>query len=60
MPQYVISFDAHAMDHIPDQNGPVVAGVAHVVVREAMDAGVWCSAGDCKTRRRASRPPTER
>ena len=25
MPRYLISFDAHAMDHIPDEDMPAVA-----------------------------------
>ena len=45
MPRYLISFDAHAMDHIPDEDVPAVAKAAHEVVREAMDAGVWVFGG---------------
>jgi hypothetical protein len=29
MTQYLISFGAHAMDHIPDEDAPAVAGAAH-------------------------------
>jgi len=45
MAQYLISFGAHAMDHIPDQDGPAVARAAHAVVQEAVSAGVYVSAG---------------
>jgi hypothetical protein len=45
MTQYLISFDAHAMDHIPDQDMPAVAKAAHAVVQEAINAGVWVFGG---------------
>jgi hypothetical protein len=45
MPRYLISFDAHAMDHIPDEDMPAVAEAAHDVVDEAMKAGVWVFGG---------------
>jgi hypothetical protein len=45
MPRYLISFDAHAMDHIPDEEMPAVAEASHAVVFEAMDAGVWVFGG---------------
>jgi hypothetical protein len=45
MPRYLISFDAGAMDHIPDEEGPDVADAAHAVTREAQEAGVWVFAG---------------
>ena len=45
MARYLISFDAHAMDHIPDEDMPAVAEAAHAVVDEAMDAGVWVFGG---------------
>jgi hypothetical protein len=45
MPRYLISFDAHAMDHIPGEDLPAVADAAHAVVREAMDAGAWVFGG---------------
>src|SRR5919198_6594962 len=45
MPRYLISFDAHAMDHIPDDDMPAVAKAAHEVVDEAMNAGVWVFGG---------------
>jgi hypothetical protein len=45
MPRYLISFDAHAMDHIPAGEMPAVGEAAHEVVREAMNAGVWVFGG---------------
>src|ERR1700746_589089 len=45
MTQYLISFGAHAMDHIPDQDMPAVARAAHAAVQEAVTAGVYVSGG---------------
>src|SRR5919198_233322 len=45
MPRYLISFDAHAMDHTPDEEMPAVAEAAHEVVDEALNAGVWVFGG---------------
>src|ERR1700733_8200344 len=45
MTQYLISFGAHAMDHVPDEDAPVVARAARAVVQEAVNAGVYVSAG---------------
>ncbi len=45
MPRYLISFDAHAMDHIPDEDMPAVAKAAHEVIEEAMNAGAWVFGG---------------
>jgi hypothetical protein len=45
MTQYLISFGAHAMDHIPGQDMPAVARAAHAAAREAINAGVFVSAG---------------
>jgi hypothetical protein len=45
MTQYLISFDAHAMDHIPDEDMPAVAKASHEVVQEALNAGVWVFGG---------------
>ncbi|MFL5951202.1 MAG: YciI family protein [Gaiellaceae bacterium] len=45
MTRYLISFDAHAMDHIPDEDMPAVGKAAHEVVDEAMNAGVWVFGG---------------
>ena len=33
MTRYLISFGAHAMDHIPDEDMPAVAKAAHATVR---------------------------
>src|SRR6476659_4521887 len=41
MTRYLISFGAHAMDHIPDEDMPAVAKASIEVVKEAQDAGVW-------------------
>jgi hypothetical protein len=43
--RYLISFDAHAMDHIPGDEMPAVAEAAHEVVEEAMNAGAWVFGG---------------
>jgi hypothetical protein len=45
MTRYLISFDAHAMDHIPAEDMPAVAEASHAVVHEAMAAGVWVFGG---------------
>jgi hypothetical protein len=45
MTQYLISFGAHAMDHIPGEDAPAVARAAHATVQEAINAGVYVSAG---------------
>ena len=45
MTQYLISFDAHAMDYIPEEDVPAVGKAAHAVVQEAINAGVLVSAG---------------
>ncbi|MGE5136919.1 MAG: YciI family protein [Gemmatimonadota bacterium] len=49
MTQYLISFGAHAMDHIPDEDAPAVARAAHAAVQEAINAGVYVSAGGAVT-----------
>ncbi len=41
MTRYLISFDAGAMDHIPDDEMPAVGKAAHAVVQEAVNAGAW-------------------
>jgi hypothetical protein len=51
MTRYLISFDAHAMDHIPDEDMPAVAAAAHEVVKEAMNAGVWVFGGGLESRK---------
>jgi hypothetical protein len=45
MTRYLISFDAHAMEHIPDEDMPAVANASHAVVEEAINAGVWVFGG---------------
>jgi hypothetical protein len=45
MTTYLISFGAHAMDHIPDEDGPAVAKAAHAVTQEAINAGVYVCTG---------------
>ncbi len=39
MTRYLISFNEHAMDHIPEEEIPAVAEAAHAVIEEAKDAG---------------------
>ena len=50
MTQYLISFGAHAMDHITDEELPAVARAARAVVQAAIDAGVYVSAGGMENR----------
>jgi hypothetical protein len=45
MPRYLISFDAHAMDHISADDLPAVTDDSLAVVQEAIDAGVWVFGG---------------
>ena len=45
MTRYLISFGAHAMDHIPGEDMPAVAKAAHAVVQEAVNAGVLVCTG---------------
>ena len=45
MTRYLISFDAGAMDHIPEEEMPDVGKAAHAVVQEAVNAGVWVFGG---------------
>ena len=51
--RYLISFDSHAMDHIPDAEMPAVAKAAHEVVEEAMNAGVWVFGGGLENQKAA-------
>jgi hypothetical protein len=53
MPEYLISFNDGAMDHIPDEDWPDVGKASHEVVREAVNAGVWVYGGGLE-RQRAS------
>ena len=49
MTQYLISFGAHAMDHIPVQDMPAVGRAAHAVVQDAINAGMYVSSGGLET-----------
>jgi hypothetical protein len=49
--QYLISFGARAMDHIPGQDMPAVARAAHAVVQEAINAGVLVCTGGLEDQR---------
>jgi hypothetical protein len=51
MTRYLISFGAHAMDHIPDEDMPAVAKAAHAAVQEAVNAGVFVCAGGLEDQR---------
>ncbi len=51
MTRYLISFDAHAMDHIPDEDMPAAAKASHEVVQEAVMAGVWVFGGGLENQR---------
>src|ERR671924_1779180 len=51
MTRYLISFDAHAMDHIPEEDMPAVAKASHEVVQEALNAGVWVFGGGLKNQK---------
>ncbi|MFG3600511.1 YciI family protein [Micromonospora chersina] len=41
MTRYLISFNAGAMDHIPEEEIPDVSKASHAVIQEAVNAGVW-------------------
>ena len=49
MTRYLISFGAHAMDHISHEEMPEVGRAAHEVVEDAMQAGVWVFGGGLET-----------
>jgi hypothetical protein len=51
MTRYLISFDAHAMDHIPAEDMPAVAKAAHAVVQEILNAGVLVFTGGLENQR---------
>ena len=51
MTSYLISFGAHAMDHIPGQDMPAVARAAHAVCQEAINAGVFVGGGGLEDQR---------
>src|SRR5262249_12260825 len=49
--QYLISFRAQAVDHIPGEDMPAVAKAAHAVVQEAINAGVLVCTGGLEDQR---------
>ena len=51
MTRYLISFGAHAMDHIPGEDMPAVAQAAHAAVQEAVNAGVFVCGGGLEDQR---------
>jgi len=51
MTSYLISFGAHAMDHLPDEDMPAVAKAAHAVCQEAVNAGVFVCGGGMENQR---------
>ena len=51
MTRYLISFDAHAMDHISAEDMPAVARAAHEVAEDAINAGVWVFGGGLEHRK---------
>ena len=51
MTRYLVSFDAHAMDHISDEDMPAVARAPHAVVQEAINADVFVSTGGLENQR---------
>ena len=51
MTRYLISFGAHAMDHIPGEDMPAVAEAAHAVVQEAVNARVLVCTGGLEDQR---------
>ena len=51
MTRYLISFDAGAMDHIPDEDMSDVGKASHAVVQEALNAGVWVFGGGLESQK---------
>ena len=51
MTRYLISFDAGAMNHIPDEDWPDVGKAAHAVIQEAVNEGVWVFGGGLDSQR---------
>jgi hypothetical protein len=51
MTRFMISFEASAMDHIPDDDMPAVAEAAHAVLEEIINAGAYVHAGGLGNRR---------
>ena len=60
MTQYLISFGAHGMGHVSDEDAPAVARAARAAVQEAIKPACTCPQAGWKTSRRASWPPTGR
>ena len=60
MTRYLISFDAHAMDHIPDEDMSAVANASLAVVQEAINAGVWVFGGGLENQEASVVAPAER
>lgn len=50
MPRYLITFDAHAMDHLSEHDMPDVSRAAHAVCQEMIDAGVFVMGGGVEER----------
>ncbi len=51
MARYLISFDAGAMDHVPEEELAAVGRAAHLVAQEAVDAGVLVFGGGLEHQR---------
>jgi hypothetical protein len=51
MTQYLISFSAHAMDHLPGEDMAAIGKAAHAVVQEAVNTGVFVCAGGLEDQR---------
>lgn len=51
MTRYLISLDAHAMDHIPSEDMAAVAKAAHAVMQQAVDEGVLVLGGGLEHQR---------
>jgi hypothetical protein len=51
MTRYLISFGAHAMDHIPGEDMPAVAKAAHAVIQETVNEGVLVCTGGLEDQR---------
>lgn len=45
MTRYLITFDVHAMDHVPDEEAPAVAKAARAAVQEIINAGAYVLSG---------------
>src|SRR4029453_14549727 len=45
MPRYLVSFDDGSMDHIPEEDWPMVSEATRAVVQEIKQAGAWIFGG---------------